>query len=256
MKDSSSRRMTIQRVTALREFLRRLKIDHFSSNSPSRKKTESLDLIDEALTHTSANQPKNHEKLEFLGDAVLRLVASEFIERHFPKMNVGERSALRAQLVSDRWLAEVGEQIKIEEVLIIGKKAAGDSFGKSTLQAEATEALIGAIYQYWEDLEPIHTWLTPYWIKESESILANPENYNCKSALQEWCQSKRKSVPVYRSEEKNLDHGNPKRFFSRVYLNEESLGFGWGRSKRGSEQEAARQALEKLKRNNTKNDKD
>ena len=67
--------------------------------------------LDEALTHTSAGLSLNHEKLEFLGDAVLRLAASEFLEQHYPNLSVGQSSALRAQLVSDRWLGELGQAI-------------------------------------------------------------------------------------------------------------------------------------------------
>ncbi len=249
-------RMSDERMKALLKFMQQLKVDKRSKKStrPS-KKPDRLELIDEALTHTSANQKRNHERLEFLGDAVLRLVASEFIERHYPKMSVGERSSLRAQLVSDRWLSEVGKKIQINKVLIIGKKAAGDTYGKETLLAEATEALIGAIYEYWEDLEPIHNLLTPYWLNESKLILANPDYYNCKSALQEWYQSKKESmpsIPIYKSEEKNTEHGNPKRFFCKIYIREEVIASGWGRSRRESEQEAAREALDKIKTSDSK----
>ena len=72
-----------------------------------------LQRLDEALTHTSAGLCLNHEKLEFLGDAVLRLAASEFLEQHYPNLSVGQSSALRAQLVSDRWLGELLSLIHI-----------------------------------------------------------------------------------------------------------------------------------------------
>ena len=84
-----------------------------------------LDLapLDEALTHTSAGLARNHERLEFLGDAVLRLAASEFLAEQQPNLSVGQQSALRAQLVSDRWLAELGERCGIEALLRIGPVA-------------------------------------------------------------------------------------------------------------------------------------
>ena len=252
MKNFNKNKITNERRQELTDFLKKLKVEKSSSSNPLEKESAKLHLIDEALTHTSANQTKNHERLEFLGDAVLRLVASEFIERHFPKMKVGERSALRAQIVSDRWLAEIGEKINIEEVFIIGKKAAGDTYGKATLNAEATEALIGGIYEYSQDLESIHNWLTPYWIQESQSILEDPDYYNCKSALQEWCQARKKSVPIYQSEERNCQHGNSKRFFCEVFVDGKSVGLGWGRSRRESEQEAGREAIAKLKRKHVK----
>ena len=70
-----------------------------------------------ALTHTSAGLEINHEELEFLGDAVLRLACAEFLEQHNPKLSVGDRSAFRAQLVSDRWLAELAAELH-EEVAV------------------------------------------------------------------------------------------------------------------------------------------
>ena len=117
--------------------------------------------LEEALTHTSAGRPYNHEQLEFLGDAVLRLAASEFLEQTQPQRSVGQRSALRAQLVSDRWLADLGQTCGIESVLRIGAVAAGDHTGRATLRAEACEAVIGALYRIWGDLTPVHRWLTP-----------------------------------------------------------------------------------------------
>ena len=78
-----------------------------------------MELINESLTHTSARQKINHERLEFLGDAVLRLAASEYIEKFYPKMAVGQRSFLRSQLVSDDWLGKLGGKININDVQII-----------------------------------------------------------------------------------------------------------------------------------------
>ncbi len=203
-------------------------------------------ILNEALTHTSAQVLVSHERLEFLGDAVLRLAASEFIDRNFPKMKVGDRSALRSQLVSDRWLSEVGKSLKIENFLIIGPKAAGDESAQLTLTAEATEALIGGIYECLNDLEPIHQWLAPYWKKESNRVLSDPHRENPKSALQEWSQSKQLSIPDYKSEEKNKKHGSENRFFCEVHLNERRIGTGWGRSRQQAEKSAARDALRNI----------
>ena len=239
-----------KRNQSLKRFMRQIKVH----TPPTRQRNEEisgkLDVIDEALTHSSAHQTRNYEKLEFLGDAVLRLVASEFIEQNFPAMEVGLRSMLRAHLVSDRWLTKIGRSINIEEVLVIGSKAVGDRFAKNTLNAESTEALIGAIYQYWNSLDAVHNWLEPYWLKESQLFLANPDDFNSKSALQEWCQGRGFDKPNYKSEEKNLNHGSPQRFFCEVYINNQNFGSGWGQSKRDSEQEAARKALQRLKEKN------
>jgi len=206
-----------------------------------------LAALDEALTHTSAGLARNHEQLEFLGDAVLRLAASEYIERHHAALAVGERSALRSHLVSDRWLAEVGQSTGISEALRIGAKAGGDATAAATLRAEATEALIGALYKACGSLEPIHRWLTPIWERTSQAVLSDPHRGNSKSALQEWSQAKGLGLPSYRTEERSQSHGDPERFHCRVKLEGWVSAEGRGRSRRDAEQQAARAALEQLK---------
>ena len=106
---------------------------------------ELLALVDQALTHVSSGRARNLERLEFLGDAVLRLAATEFIDRHHADLAVGACSNLRAQLVSDRWLADVGAALGIEQHLLLGRHAQGDRSAESRLRADATEALIGAL---------------------------------------------------------------------------------------------------------------
>lgn len=115
----------------------------------------------QALTHISYGHKENYERLEFLGDAVLRLAATEFIDRHYAHLSVGACSNLRAQLVSDRWLADVGATLEIETHLLLGRNAQGDHSAQGRLRADATEALIGALYSALGNLEAIHRWLTP-----------------------------------------------------------------------------------------------
>ena len=117
---------------------------------------ELLALVDQALTHISSGRARNLERLEFLGDAVLRLAATEFIDRHHADLAVGACSNLRAQLVSDRWLADVGSALGIEEHLLLGRHAQGDRSAESRLRADATEALIGALYSALGNVEAIH----------------------------------------------------------------------------------------------------
>ena len=231
-----------ERQGQLQRFCSCLGLDPAESPDASR----SLALLDEALTHTSTGLNPHHERLEFLGDAVLRLAASEFIEREHGQLPVGERSALRAQLVSDRWLAAVGEAAGIEAVQRIGAKARGDAAGQATLRAEATEALIGAIYQGWGSLEPVHRWLTPHWQRTSAAVLADPHKGNAKSALQEWSQARKLGLPSYSSSETSQRHGDPRRFHCQVSLKGERLAEGWGGSRREAEQKAAQAALQGL----------
>ncbi|MCT0213115.1 ribonuclease III [Synechococcus sp. CS-1324] len=205
-----------------------------------------LEPIDEALTHSSAGLSRNHERLEFLGDAVLRLAAAEHLQQHHPELGVGACSELRAQIVSDRWLAELGESCGIEAVLRLGPLAIGDPAGRRTIRAETCEALVGGLYEAWGSLKPVHRWLAPHWRRSIAELLGDPHRHNWKSALQEWSQARASGLPHYRSEERSQRHGDPQRFICWVELLGDRLGEGWGGSRREAEQQAARAALARL----------
>ena len=206
--------------------------------------TKLLSLVDEALIHVSAGQCKNFERLEFLGDAVLRLAATEFIDQHYPALPVGRCSSLRAQLVSDRWLAQLGEQLQLDSFLELGPKALGDAAARATLQADATEALIGAIYSgSGNNLEPIHQWLTPHWQQTTADVLAKPHLFNGKSILQEWSQAEGLGLSDYTTTEQSSRHGDPERFKSHVQVGKRFSAEGLGRSRKEAEQNAAAEAV-------------
>jgi ribonuclease-3 len=205
---------------------------------------QDLAHLDEALTHTSSGLHPHHEQLEFLGDAVLRLAATAFIASAHPQLPVGERSALRAQLVSDQWLAQLGETIGITCWWRIGAKACGDAAAHATVRAELSEALIGAVYTI-SGLPAVQTWLKPHWEQTSRVILADPHRGNSKSALQEWSQGQDLGLPIYDTREVSRHHGDPRRFHCRVNLPELDAE-GWGGSRRAAEQQAAREALQAL----------
>jgi ribonuclease-3 len=213
---------------------------------------EALAPVEQALTHTSAGRPHHHERLEFLGDAVLRLAASEFLQRHHPQLGVGRWSALRAQLVSDRWLAELAERLDLAAVLVHGPMALAEPAGRATVLAECCEALIGAVYGIRGGaaggLEAVLRWLEPHWQRDIAPLLADPHAHNWKSALQEWSQGQGLGLPAYECEERSRRYGDPRRFRCRVCLAEKPLGEGWGGSRREAEQQAARAALALLRR--------
>ena len=201
-------------------------------------------LVDEALTHISAGQSKNFERLEFLGDAVLRLAATEFIDLHYPNLPVGRCSSLRAQLVSDRWLTQLGEKLQLDSFLVLGPKALGDEAARATLHADATEALIGAIYSgCGNKLAPIHQWLTPHWQQTTADVLAKPHLFNGKSILQEWSQAEGLGLPDYTTTEQSSRHGDPERFKSHVQVGKRFSAEGLGRSRKEAEQNAAAEAV-------------
>ena len=238
-----------QRVEEIINFIKGLNLEKKYQKEFTNKKEINLLYINESLTHSSANNEVNYENLEFLGDAVLRLIASDFIKNKYPYMQVGERSELRSHLVSDQWLEQVGEQINIKSVLIIGQNALRDESAKGTIQAEATEALIGALYESLTILDPISNWLIPFWEDKSKEVLADPHRQNYKSALQEWTQSQGLSIPKYKTTEIDKKHDNPKRFVCTVYIKNRSIAEGWGKSMKQAEKDAANKALNSIDKN-------
>ena len=242
--------MQARRLAQLAAFLERSAILS-AATLAAPGEAEALELVEEALTHTSAGRPHHHERLEFLGDAVLRLAASEFLWRHHPELGVGRWSALRAQLVSDRWLAELAERLDLAAVLVIGPMALAEPAGRATVLAECCEALIGAVYGLGGGpaggLEAVLRWLGPHWRRDVAPLLADPHAHNWKSALQEWSQGGGLGLPAYHCEERSRRHGDPQRFHCRVSLGPRILGEGWGGSRREAEQRAARSALASLR---------
>ncbi len=246
MKSHPNQKLPQERINKIYKLLTRIGINQSAMQFIRNNELSFLKIFNEALTHTSTNSTRNHERLEFLGDAVLRLAASEYIQEKFPSLSVGDRSALRAQIVSDAWLAKVGEKINIKEIMLIGPKAMKDKAASSTLQAEATEALIGAIYECLKDINIINNWLTPHWNETSKNVLADPHRLNSKSALQEWSQSLGYNKPRYEIKEISQAHGDLKRFYCQAIVNKNMLGEGWGSSRKQAEKEAAREALTNL----------
>jgi len=241
--------MTPQRRRQLVAFLGRLGVDPTTPGGPG-DGAAALAPIEEALSHSSAGLARNHERLEFLGDAVLRLAAAAVLQRAHPSLSVGQCSALRAQLVSDRWLAELAERCNLAAVLHLGPMAAGDRAGRATVLAETCEALVGGIYTAWGSgsggLAAVETWLAPHWQQAAAELLADPLRHNWKSALQEWSQGQGLGLPRYTCEERSLTHGDPRRFHCAVDVASNPLGEGWGGSRRDAEQQAARQSLVSL----------
>ena len=205
-----------------------------------------LKIFNEALIHSSDDNDINYENLEFFGDAVLRLAASNFIEKKYPQMSVGERSELRAQIVSDEWLTKLGKNIDIEKLIIKGPKAMGDENSRNTIIGEATEALIGAIYKCFNSIHEVNLWLDDIWEEESEMFLKAPYKFKPKTVLQEWCQSKSFDLPVYKIIELSKTNGDPKRFSCDIFINGIQESSGFGKSHKQAETNAARDLIEKF----------
>lgn len=231
-------------MTTLQELLIRLGLQQPADEA-------ALQPLRTALTHTSAELEVNHEELEFLGDAVLRLACAEFLEENNSKLSVGERSAFRAQLVSDRWLAELAAELQLDGLIKQGSATAADTTARATVRAECCEALVGAVYLAWGGadggLHAVRQWLDPQWQRSCLELASDPHRHNWKSALQELTQAQQAGLPSYATTEENSNHGDQRRFRSVVSVNAKEKGCGWGPSRRLAEQEAAREALEQLK---------
>jgi ribonuclease-3 len=237
-----------KRINQIVDFLNSLKIESKRFSDSLRLQNISvIQNFNEALTHSSEDKILNYEKLEFFGDAVLRLAASNFIEKKYPQMSVGERSELRAQIVSDEWLIKLGKKVGIEKLIIKGPKALGDKNSKDTIIGESTEALIGALYKCFNSINEVNLWLDHIWQEDAELFLKAPYKFKSKSVLQEWCQSKGFELPNYKITELSLKNGDPKRFSCEIFIEGLKESSAFGKSHKQAETNAARVLIEKFK---------
>lgn len=206
-------------------------------------------LLTQALTHSSYANEKHmkkgadNERLEFLGDAVLEIVSSEFLYHKYPKLPEGELTKLRASLVCEPTLAFCTEALHLGDYLLLGKgeDMTGGRMRKSIL-SDALEAVIGAIYLdggFANAKEFI-----------SKFILTDTEHkqlfYDSKTILQEEVQGSDKGSLHYELvREEGPDHN--KHFVVAAYVGEEKLGMGEGTTKKAAEQQAAYETLLKLR---------
>lgn len=206
-------------------------------------------LLKQALTHSSftneqkINKAKNYERLEFLGDAVLELVSSEFLFREHPEVPEGELTKQRAAMVCEPSLAFCARDLELGEYIRLGKgEESTGGRNRDSITSDAMEALIGAIY--------LDGGISPAKAFIDRFILSDLEDkqlfYDSKSNLQELVQGKLKQELVYELlEESGPEHN--KTFRVSVHMGEEILGEGQGRTKKAAEQQAAYKALLQLR---------
>ena len=204
-----------------------------------------------ALTHSSyANETKkgsheNNERLEFLGDAVLDMVVSEYMYRHFPKMPEGELTKLRAAVVCEGSLAELSRKLGVGRCLLLGKgEESTGGRSRDSILADAFEAIIGAICMD-GGIEAVTKYIMGFMEERIESTKSNFRSLDCKTHLQEVIQ-KNSKVPLKYA---NVDEHGPdhnKVFVAEVTHDGTVLGKGSGKSKKEAEQNAANDALERM----------
>lgn len=235
-----SERLNKHRIDALHKLTKKLNVGFTT-----------IELLHQALTHTSyANECKNsamlhNERLEFLGDAVLDLIVSEYLFRQFASLPEGELTKARAVIVCEPTLARCSADLGIGEYLFLGKGEAGSGGRERTsILADAFEAIIGAIY-----LDSGFENATSFVLKQLQTdllLVARGEYVkDYKTLLQEVVQKKNDSKISYEIiDESGPDHH--KMFRVAVVVNGVQMGIGLGKSKKEAEQLAAKQALIKL----------
>jgi ribonuclease III, bacterial len=205
-------------------------------------------LLVKALTHVSHDRKKtgsNNEVLEFLGDAVLDLAISDLLIRRFPERTEGDLSRMRAGLVNAVALAEKGNALALGPLLLLGKgeeRSAGRK--KQSILAGAFEALLGGVYQD-GGYDPARRIIERYFAADIIERTLGQQDY--KTRLQEISQLLFRVPPFYRLvSESGPDHA--KYFVTEISVGGNVLGIGEGKSKKQSEQKAARQALKELQK--------
>ncbi len=202
------------------------------------------ELFAQALAHRSwcAEHPgrEPNERLEFLGDAVLGLVVTDYLYRTYPDLPEGELAKARAAVVNSVSLASTARELQLGNALFLGKgEDASGGRSKLSILADAMEALIGAIYldAGYSTVNGIVLQLLGERLRESAK---GPGDEDYKTRLQELCAQTYDELPVYRVADSGPDHA--KVFHAEVTVRGRSLGKGAGRSKKQAEQVAARYA--------------
>ena len=209
-----------------------------------------LDLLIEALTHRSyLNEHREYtgshnERLEFLGDAVLELAATDFLFKKFPAKPEGELTSYRAALVNTVSLAESAQTLGINEYLLLSKGESKDTGrARDVILADAFEAIIGAIYLD-SGYVNAEEFIAKNLYGKIDDVIEKRSYQDAKSRFQEIAQEKRGTTPSYETlSEIGPDHN--KRFTVGVFIGSSEIARGEGQSKQEAEQSAASAGLDK-----------
>lgn len=208
-------------------------------------------ILNHALTHSSyanemrMNKESNNERLEFLGDAVLELVTSEYVYKEYPMLTEGDLTKLRASIVCEQTLSYCARDLNIGDYLLLGK---GEDISggreRDSILSDALESVIGAIY-----LDGGFTNAKEFIMCFIMEDLKNIDLFfDSKTILQEIIQNENNKLKInYKLIlEEGPDHN--KNFTIAVCVGNEEIGCGIGRTKKAAEQEAAYQAIQKLRK--------
>lgn len=209
-------------------------------------------LYEQALTHSSFAYEKgrpcfHNERLEFLGDAVLELIISSYLYKSYPALPEGKLTRLRADLVCEASLATLAENLNLGEYLRLGRgERASGGDRRPSLLADALEALIGAIYLDW-GLKRCRRYVLELYRPALDNLQEGLLRRDYKTRVQELAQARFGITPEYRIiRESGPEHD--KMFQAEIVFDLKSVGRGTGRTKKESEQAAAKKAWVKLTR--------
>jgi len=206
-----------------------------------------LELLNKALTHKSYSNEvpllfKNNERLEFLGDAVLDLIVSDYMFLTYQDMPEGSLSKIRAAVVNENSLAGLAKNLELGSYILLGK---GESFSggrqKASILANAYEALVGALFCDSDYRKTVDVFL-PQFVQKIDEYRGTCIPTDFKSHLQEYTQNRFSCVPLYEVVGE-IGPGHDKRFDVNVKVCSQVRGSGKGRSKKEAEQNAAKEAL-------------
>lgn len=213
-------------------------------------KTDNIELIDEALTHPSYNFEENrvapdYERLEFLGDSVLRLSISNWLFDKYTDWDEGKLTKLRSYLVSDEFLHKIALGINLKNYINIGVHEEKDGGrDKESIIACAMEALLGALYKtngYNKTKDFIYNIYNNLQINYNEILIT----YNSKELLQQYTQGKNKNLPEYKIINE-FGNAHNKTYEAAVFYEGKELGRGISKTKKEAEKLAAANALRTL----------
>ena len=210
---------------------------------------KNISLLQNALSHSSyANERwhdslKSNERLEFLGDSILGMVTAEFLYRNFPDRPEGDLTRMRADMVCERALARIAEQLDLGRHILLGHgEETGGGRTRHSILADAVESVIAACFLD-GGMEPASRFIHAFVL--TEVPVKRLKNTDYKTGLQELVQQKKNQVLSYTLVgESGPDHD--KQFLVEVSLNGKVVGRGQGTSKKRAEQDAARAAIENL----------
>src|SRR3989338_11177052 len=209
---------------------------------------QNKDLLQQAFVHRSyLNENRDfhlahNERLEFLGDAVLELIVTEYLYQKYPDKPEGELTAWRAALVNTKMLSIVGRDVGFNDYLLLSRgEAKEEGKARDYILANSVEAFIGALYLD-QGLKFAEKFITTYILSKLPEVLQDKLFVDSKSRFQELAQEKEGITPTYIVlKEWGPDHA--KHFRIGVYLEKELAAEGEGSSKQEAEQEAAKNAL-------------